>query len=604
MPTTNLLAFIEQELRDRGEKFNKIQDRSKDIQPVAQSPRDWISYWKFKGNPWVDLPLQYRDEEFVETENIREMLAELDSIAKGKRGDLRILLGDRGSGKTTFFNVFSDFFEGGNLRAKYLDISEDIFEIHHPREIYDWLFRRIFAILTVDSTQEFSESALRREMRSYNRGKLILGIDNMDRFVSQEEQEIIRRFFAMAQSLLQDLKGKCVIVLSCAPSWRNMLQSADLHYLSTRGAWALKPFKKGDVKKLMEKRLAPSGLKFSEVFDDSVLGAIHSLSGGNPRRIVQIAEDLSKRAAALEAKRIDAKFVNDQLLQEVLPRMESEIMRIAKISDHYTEAVSRLFLFHERLERERLSLDVGWDIAAQLLERGQVSLAEIDENFLGALNHIAERFSEQIEERKFEISLIARPTVADFCKKWNETGFAVGDFVSTFKMKPWSPARIGAETAARIFEGKASGVAADYLAAAKEFFDLALGQKLPALRSIVACWEALRNLIKALYIHHGVATEEDFDGIRGEVNVASRLDRKKSVAEMQLLLGKLRRLSETTGYNRYFDEIFLVANKTKKVLTVKPRFLGEFSDHDAELVRLSMKKVFLELLSLFQVSGT
>jgi len=601
VPPANLIAFIEKELQDRGERFAQIVNRSRQVTPTAATPRDWISYWKFKGNPWVDLPLQYRDEEFVETDNIREILSELQAIVKGNRGDLRILVGKEGSGKTTFFNVFSDLFPGQDVRTRYLDISEDIFEIHHPKEIYDWLFRRVFEALTADSAEQFSESKLRRELRSYGRGKLVVGIDNLDRFIRPEEQELMKQFFVMSQGLLQDLKSKCVIVMASAPQWERMLRSQELHYLSTRRLWTLKPFTKQEVRDLLDKRLRPSGLKFENVFDEAVLAPILSLSEGNPRRVVQLAEDLCIRAAATKATQIDAKFVESQLMYEVLPRMQEEIKRIAAISDYYTEAVARIFLFHERLDRQRLAPEVGWEIAQRILEGAKVVLMEVDENYLSALAYVSTRFSRPLGPDTFEVTLAARPEIRDFCKKWLETGFGVRDFITSFRLNPWSPTRVGAEIATRIFEIDTTGPAKEFLDEAKEGYDRVLGQRSSPVASILSSWEVIENLLKALYLHHGVMSAEEVASFTVRDSLGRvRRDNQAAIQEAHALLGGLTRLAGLTGYIRYFDEIYFLANKRERVLRTPSKYLIDFTDRDGELSKLSMKKIFFELLPVFQ----
>ena len=407
----------------------------------------------------------------------------------------------------------------------------------------------------------------------------------------------------MSQGLLQDLKNKCVIIMACAPSWQDMLQSNDLHYLSTRTEWKLLPFKKSEVRLLLEKRLLPSGLKFEDVFEESVLTPFFSLSDGNPRRVVQLAEDLCVRAAGVSAKKIDAGFVDSQLIQEILPRMRKEIERIAGISNYYTEAVTRFFLFHERMERERLSEEPGWEVAIRVLEGQHILLGEVDERFLGAIAYISTRFSRALDEGKFEVSLISRPETKDFIKKWLETGFTLRDFISAFRLKPWSPARIEAEVAARIFDVKVTGATKEFLDSAKECFDKVLGEKMGPVPAIECSWEAIENLLKALYVHYGIMSSEGVNALKPRDSLGrARHDNVALVSEANELLYKLTRLAQVAGYIRYFDEIYFLARKREKVFKTPSRHLTDFTDRDAELSKLAMKKVFIELLPLFQTT--
>ena len=62
---------------------------------------DWISYWKLIGNPFLDQPLSYGSKYYVETKKLKKISNEIESILKANQGDIRLLLGERGLGKTT-----------------------------------------------------------------------------------------------------------------------------------------------------------------------------------------------------------------------------------------------------------------------------------------------------------------------------------------------------------------------------------------------------------------------------------------------------------------------------------------------------------------------
>jgi len=79
-----------------------------------------------------------------------------------------------------------------------------------------------------------------------------------------------------------------------------------------------------------------------------------------------------------------------------------------------------------------------------------------------------------------------------------------------------------------------------------------------------------------------------------------RRDNQAAIQEAHALLGGLTRLAGLTGYIRYFDEIYFPANKRETVLRTPSKYLIDFTDRDGELSKLSMKKIFLELLPVFQ----
>ena len=72
--------------------------------------RDWMSYWGFIGDPFLDHPLAYGSEHLIETKNITTICAEIESLLKSGTGDIRLLIGERGLGKTTLFQVIKGRF--------------------------------------------------------------------------------------------------------------------------------------------------------------------------------------------------------------------------------------------------------------------------------------------------------------------------------------------------------------------------------------------------------------------------------------------------------------------------------------------------------------
>jgi len=96
-------------------------------------------------------------------------------------------------------------------------------------------------------------------------------------------------------------------------------------------------------------------------------------------------------------------------------------------------------------------------------------------------------------------------------------------------------------------------------------------------------------------------SREEAGEVRTETGGVKRFDEREGlILGANKVLKNLTRLSQVTGYIRYFDEIVLIAKKREKVLKSPARFLTNFSEQDAELCKLALRKVFMELLTLFR----
>jgi len=172
-----LIQRTRSELLSSDMRFEDTRTISKD-----DFKKDWISYWNFIGNPWADYPISCNDEKFVMTTNIERTISEIGNILKGSSGEIKLLVGKRGQGKTTFFYSLEEkFTEREGYALKRIEIGETIQTIRDAKEIYNRLMKKIYEVVKGKKLDdEFQVSILKNAVSEYHHRKLIICIDNFD----------------------------------------------------------------------------------------------------------------------------------------------------------------------------------------------------------------------------------------------------------------------------------------------------------------------------------------------------------------------------------------------------------------------------------------
>ena len=595
-----LKNYIDEQLAERNESSSTIAERLKSIRVVQGTPMDWISYWGFKGNPWVDIPLPYRDEEFVVTSAISRILSEIASLQQVKRGELKLLVGERGSGKTTFFNAASGFAKEAGLRIRYVDILEGVVSLRNPADLYYYVMKQIFDCLSIDRTEEYSEKALRKLIMDYNLEKVMIGIDNLDLYSEDDDLKIIREFFKLSQSMLQLLKSKFVLVISCSPKWSELLRSSDLSYLGSRVSWELKAFSKVEAKELISKKLKMNLMDFSDVFSTDILSALVMITEGNPRRMVQILEEWCRLAAAKEVKKIDMHFLEQFKLQDLIKESRVLMRSIAGRSKYYGEALSRIYLFNQDMDRNRLQPDRGWDYL-QKIAQGGLPVSDIDEQYSGSLSYAAMKFQTHDNATgKSETKWILRSMVRDFLESWSKEGATLDVFISAFRSDPVIPSTLSSDAFSMVDINKLQPDARKSYLAAKEGYESVMSTRMTPPRLIEYCWDVVCFLIEAIAIQFQVS-----DPIKlNDWKKKDELNRIRMTNEELIQLAwnyytLLPDISRKVGWLQQRNEIFYILKSREKVLKTPPNKLSEYSEQDAELCKLALAQVYSELCNIF-----
>jgi energy-coupling factor transporter ATP-binding protein EcfA2 len=175
-----------------------------------------------------------KSEQIVEISGFQRMRQRLDINIERKKGNIILLIGTRGIGKSTALEYFRDYV---NTKLEYdcsrlLDVG-----LHIPKLLDKEYNERVPNILEeialiLSDNKESDISKVIETLDKYEKGPFFLFIDNLDRlYQSKDDLGFVNYFFQTADPILKGLSKKVVIVISCAPEWNVFLKQRDLSYI-------------------------------------------------------------------------------------------------------------------------------------------------------------------------------------------------------------------------------------------------------------------------------------------------------------------------------------------------------------------------------------
>ncbi|MGB1698020.1 MAG: HD domain-containing protein [Thermoplasmatota archaeon] len=396
--------------------------------------------WGVEGHPWVDLPSSSASKGFVETSEITEYLAQLDTFVASGAGEMRMVYGGRGAGKTTLLNSIQERV-AADADIIYLDMSLVFATIESPGKMYTWMFGRLVEALG-DLGPPPSEGEvplrLRDAMRSHDKPVVVL-IDNLDRFVTQPDLAIVKRFFESAQGSIQDLKQKATIVITAHEDWKNFVKEEDLTYIGAAPSWNLNPMSADDIRKLMDRRLRISGSSYEKVFSPLAFKQIHRLAKGNPRQAIGDCAFLFESAIRYHRDRIDEDFIQEYRQTDLKHRVHSIVTSAAKDYPVVEKMLDHFSAFYDRVEQSSQSQDSSWELLESIYAGDSLPLTIVHEDVRPA-------FSKLTEMKSMGNSLVWKPSKQvlaglQILKKEHE--LTREEFFAHFKNRPIRPAQGG-----------------------------------------------------------------------------------------------------------------------------------------------------------------
>ena len=595
---------VNRRIRKEAESGKRPQDEANLVPPEHPNPDDWIAFWGFMGNPWVDMPTSISKNDFVATRSIERITSLIRSGSKGRSGQLQLLLADRGMGKTTFFDSLPSFFPFEDFDVAIVSLGDDISVFHTSHELTTFLFTRLYTHMKGKPVDKVNVPQLKEAMTEYRTKHPIVCFDNLDRFTSKQDMETIQKFFEESQAALQAIGRKATVLIAAAPEWEGMLSSSRLGYLNYDTAWKLKPLSLEETRELIDRRLSSAGSALSQIFADDAITLINTMAGGNPRWILRRCALLTETACTKNIKLIDRKFIMTNQSTELDTKLAKLMWDLASKSDRLKQALGAIYYFYESMERETLDADKGWSIFQQLTE-GPVPVSRIDPAYVDALAFVSERDPPKGEA----VARKLRSQVREYLRDWSSGGLSVSDFIAFFRLRPVHPKDFDLEILRQVKQAALPQDVRWYTEAARVSYNQASDENVFPTKVVELSWKAVEYLLKGLLIKEGFTKENAFASDKvGEdryIDEAGRIRRKlpdQLSAEARGLMDMFSDYkNEKRLYVRTYDQMRLLLRKREQLLNAGVHYRGEAiqtASDNAKLCKLALRQAYGELVTL------
>jgi energy-coupling factor transporter ATP-binding protein EcfA2 len=391
---------------------------------------DWLSYWRLIGSPFLDQPLSYGSEYFVETKKFKKIISEIDSLINANQGDIKLLVGERGLGKTTLFEILKGKFKD-KLYVETIDVADLITGVNNATELYIKLFTSINNILFKYDTEQFNKDKF---LSKINKGKVsIICIDSLDRLPPEKDQ-ILKDFFRQSQHILTQMKKNILLILSCADRWMSFLNSIELSYLGAKNQWTLDKFQTEEIREMLDKRLISAGRAFSEIFDENCIIPIQLMSGGNPRQVLINAENVCRFAQDENIEKIDARFFEKKYKNFFEEAYTQLINEQSQRLPTFKEGLNLLYCYYCEMERRNLDTNIGFDFLTQLTAT-DIKQSTIRVQYQWPLKYVSKIVTKK-EKEIFVNYFTLHDSIIKLFEVLKKSGYSAKGFLSFYTISP------------------------------------------------------------------------------------------------------------------------------------------------------------------------
>lgn len=278
----------------------------------------------------------------------------VDIDLQSKRGNIRLIVGERGIGKSTCLQ-FLDSHVKDQVGAGRSIIFDSGICIPFLLQVPD-TDKRIALLLSelakrISNGKFDSISSLIDFVNTRSGGPFFVFVDNLDRFYrAEDDRQFINAFFRSADPVLKALTKNIVLVFSCAPEWEVFLRTEDLSYLNYSNRIDLDPLTEGEVTELLTQRSTAMGLDPRRIFTPDLVPALALASRGNARSVFQFLERVARDPAASEGP-IDAATFQRVLRTEMFDAAIEGLRNLASRSSKASWGVNQLWRFFDTLQK-------------------------------------------------------------------------------------------------------------------------------------------------------------------------------------------------------------------------------------------------------------
>jgi len=461
--------------------------------PGPNGEIDWMSYWRVVGNPFLDRPVAYGMNKFVETMELKRMMAEVGSFLKGSEGELKLLVAPRGMGKTTLFQSL-----GSRYSEKFdiviIDVAEQVPTVHAVADLQAMVFYEVERRISSEPSR--TAEHLVEAARLGN--KKVICVDSLDRLPPNQE-DLVRDFFKTAQHTLTRLRAVSVVLIACGETWGRFLASDELSYLGFRNQWTLAPFTPDDIKEMLDRRLVACGSSYLKIFEPGCTAVLCTQSGGNPRKVLEQAEAICRLAALKTQARVTPNFIREQYQKDFNRAIERLLTKLAASSKEIEKALESIYHYYLEMERRGLPTNEGWAYLVELVEKG-LQQNKVPAAYWAPLKYVSTSTVEKQGGGPWDLMLSAPGALKSFFKELRKEGYTVRDFIAFYATNPFIPGGKDDDLEVRFKSPLLSGPDVEYFEKARQLFISTKRSTGPAFQVISDSWDCVENMIFALLL--------------------------------------------------------------------------------------------------------
>lgn len=544
--------------------------------------RDWMSYWGFIGNPFLDHPLAYGSEHLVETNNIDTICGEIDSFITSNKGDVKLLIGERGLGKTTLFQVIKGRFQD-KCTVNIIDVADIATSVNTPTEMYTRLFEKTNSIF--GDEEEFNKNNF---FDKINKSKLrIICIDSLDR-LPPEKTNILDGFFRQSQHILTFIKTKIIFIISCSNEWEHFLTSKELSYLGQKNQWELDRFSTKNSREMLTKRVESSGKSLNEIFDDNAIAPLHTMSNSNPRDVLVNAENACRLAFNQNEKIIDVNFLENEYKGTLEKAYHDFLKQKCSGDPSFKNGLTAVHWYFIDIDRRNLDRNLGVDILSQMVDH-EVRKDNSIFRYSVAIGYVAKMSTKQENEKSF-IYYKVNDEVKFFFNILKSSGFTAKDFLSFYSRQPDIPEEFREDLTEPLnVMDKSSEHFYYHDKARRDYIDVVKGNVAYAYNVYKKSWDVIENIMVAILIKIDKLNPHDYENMKQEVFYHDRrygIPRYKSGAG-QILRDRSYKLTEDfitikkekkLPFIHNWNSVLWIRNSRNNVLKASSSVMHKFSN--------------------------
>lgn len=597
----SLPVEILEEIRD---EFSQEAPSHVTIEPQERVPgeeTDWMSHWRFVGNPFLDRPVAYGMERFVETTSLRQMMNEAGSYLEGE-GELKLLVGARGMGKTTLFkSVKSRFSE--SYDTLIIDVADSVVDVHNVADLHKLIFFRMQREMSSEEPTGTTDDLV--DAARLGRKKAIC-VDSLDR-LPEEQDELVRDFFKTAQHTLSRMRTVALLVFACADRWTRFLSSDELSYLGYRNQWKLSPFASGDIVEMIDRRLKASGQSFSQVFEPSCAAILSTLSDGNPRLVLEHAQAICRLGAQKKQERITSRFISKEYEKEFDQALKKLLTRLVDSSAACKKAMTSIYHYYLEMERRGMDTSEGWNQLIELVETG-LKPNRVRGPYRMLLGYVSETSRGLSARPDDSRTLVPFPFIRTLFKTLKKEGFSTRDFLTFYSAHPVAPREVDDDLEARLKDQRLVGPEFEYFEKARRLYIETRRSTGPPFQVISNAWDCVEHAIFAILIKRShpdvsrmIARQEEWFvedkyGVPRYVRGAGQLRAEHASELVQIFKDWLY---ENRLWMSSLVSLRWIQHARANVVRGKTEYLMDYGDRERDLCLRHLDSVYKELSRLF-----